>query len=177
MVIWITGLSGAGKSTIAEEVVSYLRTTNQPCILLDGDKIRQAIKDPHIGYDYESRLSCAKRISRLAQMLEQENIWVVVATISLFKDIHSWNRQNFNDYIEVYVKVNLEVLKQRDSKALYSRANKGEVSNVAGIHYQIQEPEAPDIILENNSPLVDFSIFAQTIVSQAKKSSPSNKYE
>ena len=136
MVIWITGLSGAGKSTIAKEVVNYLRCENQPCIFLDGDEVRKALEDPHIGYDYNSRLIIAKRISRLAQMLEQENIWVVVATISLFKEVHSWNRLNFKDYIEVYLRVELEVLKQRDSKGLYKRADKGEISNVAGIHYQ-----------------------------------------
>ena len=169
MIIWITGLSGAGKSTIAKEVVNNLRDSNQPCILLDGDKIRKAIEDPHVHYDYQSRLTCAKRISRLAQMLEQENIWVVVATISLFKDIHSWNRLNFKDYIEVYIRVNLEVLKERDSKALYSLANKGKISNVAGIHYQVQEPENPDLIIENNSALVDFSTFAKKIISLTKK--------
>ena len=172
MIIWITGLSGSGKSTIAKKVVNNLRDSNQPCILLDGDKIRKAIEDPHVHYDYQSRLTCAKRISRLSQMLEQENIWVVVATISLFKDIHSWNRLNFKDYIEVYIRVDLNVLKQRDSKALYSRANKREISNVAGIHYQIQEPENPDLIIENNFPLIDFSTFAKKIISLTKKDTP-----
>ena len=172
MVIWITGLSGAGKSKIAREVVNHLRCENQPCILLDGDEIRKAIEDPHVGYDYNSRSIAARRISRLAQMLEQENIWIVVATISLFKEVHSWNRLNFKDYIEVYVRVDLEVLKERDSKALYSRANKGEVSNVAGIHYQIQEPENPDLIIENNLPLADFSTFAKKIISLTKKDIP-----
>ena len=105
-------------------------------------------------------------------MLEQENIWVVVATISLFKDIHSWNRSNFQDYIEVYIRVDLKILQERDSKALYSRANKGEVSNVAGIHYQIQEPENPDLIIENNLPLADFSTFAKKIISLTKKAIP-----
>jgi cytidine diphosphoramidate kinase len=172
MVIWITGLSGAGKSTIANEVVNHLLSTGQPCILLDGDKIRKAIDDPHVGYDPESRSTCARRISRLAQMLEQGNIWVVVATISLFKDIHSWNRSNLKDYIEVYVSVDLEVLRKRDSKGLYSRAEKGEVSNVAGLHYQVQEPENPDLILENNSPLVEFSAFAQKIIAHIPQKYP-----
>ena len=163
MVIWITGLSGAGKTTLAGELTNQLRGKGQPCILLDGDKIRKAIADPVIVHDPESRLICAMRICRLAQMLEQENIFVVVATMSLFPEVFSWNRKNFNEYIEVYLKVDLEILKQRDSKGLYSRAEKGEVSNVAGVHFQIQGPENPDLILENNSPLNDFSIFCKKV--------------
>jgi cytidine diphosphoramidate kinase len=169
MVIWITGLSGAGKTTIAGALIGKLRNTGRPCILLDGDKMRQAIADPHIGYDPESRLICAMRICRMTQMLEQENIWVVVATMSLFQEVHQWNRSNFDKYIEVYVKVDLDVLKRRDARGLYGRAKKGEISNVAGIHYDIQNPENPDLILENNSPSEEFSIFAQKIIAFTEK--------
>ena len=77
MIIWITGLSGAGKTTIAHELSKQLREANQPCVLLDGDEVRQAIADPNIKYDQESRLVGAMRICRLAKMLEQENLWVI----------------------------------------------------------------------------------------------------
>jgi cytidine diphosphoramidate kinase len=172
MVIWITGLSGAGKTTIAGELTCQLRNEGRPCILLDGDKIRLAIADPVIGHDPESRLICAMRICRLAKMLEQENILVVVATMSLFPEVFHWNRGNFKNYIEVFVKVDMEILKQRDSKGLYSRAEKGEVSNVAGVHFQIQGPENPDLILENNSPQANFSSFAKKILTLIEKEQP-----
>ena len=73
---------------------------------------------------------------------------------------------------EVFVKVDMEILKQRDSKGLYSRAEKGEVSNVAGVHFQIQGPENPDLILENNSPKANFSSFAKKILTLIKKNTP-----
>jgi cytidine diphosphoramidate kinase len=172
MVIWITGLSGAGKTTIAGELADQLRQTGRSCILLDGDKIRLALSDPHIGHDPESRLICAMRICRLAKMLEEEKVWVIVATMSLFPEVFSWNRKNFTEYTEVYVKVDFEILKQRDSKGLYSRAEKGEASNVAGVHFPVQDPENPDLILENNSPQINLSSFAQKILTHIEKKYP-----
>ena len=172
MVIWITGLSGAGKTTIANELANQIRQTGQSCINLDGDKIRQALADPHIGHDPESRLICAMRICRLAKMLEGEKVWVIVATMSLFPEVFKWNRKNFNKYIEVYVKVDLEILKQRDSKGLYSRAEKGEASDVAGVHFPFQAPENPDLVLGNNSPQINFLTFAQQILNYIFKKHP-----
>jgi|WetSurMetagenome_2_1015567.scaffolds.fasta_scaffold338921_2 cytidine diphosphoramidate kinase len=148
-VVWITGLSGAGKSTIAREVVGLLHGAGQPAILLDGDEVRAAIDDPHIGHDRPSRLANALRICRLARLLAGQGFPVVVATMSLFKEVHQWNRAHLPAYLEVFVKVSLDTLRARDARGLYSRAEAGMAQNVVGVHLDYDEPQSPDLVVVN----------------------------
>ncbi|MBI6546615.1 MAG: adenylyl-sulfate kinase [Cyanobacteria bacterium NC_groundwater_1444_Ag_S-0.65um_54_12] len=167
MVIWITGLSGAGKSSIARTVIKEFRNSEILALLLDGDDVRSAIADPNLGYDRNCRLTNAYRLSRLANLVEKQGILVVVATMSLFHEIHRWNRENFSEYIEVYVKVNHSVLEQRDARNLYSRAARGEVTSVVGVHLEYDEPIQPHLIIENNEPVEDFTVFGRKIIQLA----------
>lgn len=146
MVIWITGLAGAGKTTVANEVAQALRASGRSLAHLDGDAIREAIRDPRTGHDRESRLANAYRISRLARLLEQQGLWVVVSTMSLFSEIHSWNRREFMEYVEVLLDTPLEELRKRDQKGLYS----GSDGNVVGVDLQPELPRQPDLILDNS---------------------------
>mgnify|MGYP000618477547 CR=1 FL=1 len=174
MVIWITGLSGAGKTTIAHELGKQLREAKQPCLILDGDMARQAIADPNVKYDPESRLIGAMRICRLAKVLEQENIWVIVSTMSLIEEVFQWNRSNFKNYFEVYIKVDIEILKQRDAKNLYSLAAKGDISDVVGIHHPTQEPKTSDLVIDNSGSTAELFLMAKKIISliQSSNSKP-----
>ena len=165
MVIWITGLSGAGKTCIAREVVRSLREQKQFTVLLDGDDVRVAINDPSIGYDRESRLINAWRICRFAKLLADQGLIVIIATMSLFKDVHAWNRANLPGYFEVYVKVSLDTLRRRDARGLYSRAHSGQTTEVVGIHLDYDEPQTPDLEIENNTDVENFSDQAQQILS------------
>lgn len=149
-VVWVTGLSGAGKSTIARRVVDCLRRRGLPTLLLDGDDVRLAVSDPHIGHDRVSRLTNAMRIARLAKLLSEQGFIVVVPTMSLFREVHLWNREQLPNYLEVWVQVSLEVLRQRDARGLYSRAARGEASDVVGVHVEYDEPKQAHLVLRND---------------------------
>ncbi len=163
-VIWITGLSGAGKSTIARSVIALLEEDGQRAILLDGDDVRAAVSDPHIGHDRSSRLSNAMRICRFAKLLAGQGFTVVVPTMSLFKEVHAWNRAHLPNYFEVFVKVNLETLRARDARGLYSRAERGEAEHVVGVHAKYDEPASPDLVLVNEDSESTLSALSRRIV-------------
>lgn len=163
-VIWITGLSGAGKSTIARATVKQLRTQGEQPALIDGDEIRDAIRDPHISHDPASRLANAYRICRLARLLADQKHTVIVATMSIYHEIHSWNRRNYPNYFEVWVEVDLKALQCRDARGLYSRANNGKTSNVPGLDLGYERPLHPDLILTNNPPFRDPEELAEQLI-------------
>ena len=147
-VIWITGLSGAGKTTVSRLVRDKLAERGGPAVLLDGDILREIFGND-LGHHREDRLKSANRNARLCKALADQGVTVVIATISLFHEIHDWNRGNIENYIEVYIKVPLEELKARDPQGLYARAEKGEQQNVYGIDLQAEEPQEPDLVIEN----------------------------
>ena len=168
-VIWITGLSGAGKSTIARATVKQLHTQGEQPVLIDGDEVRNAIRDPHTGHDSASRLVNAYRICRLAKLLADQGHIVIVATMSIYHEIHSWNRRNCPNYFEVRVEVDLDALQSRDARGLYSRTNNGETSNVPGLDLDYERPLHPDLILTNNPPLRKPGELASELLKQSNQ--------
>lgn len=147
-VIWITGLSGAGKSTLANIVANKLRACGSHVIVLDGDELREVISSTHESYNRDDRLLLALKYSQLCQMLSKQGITVVIATISLFKEVFTWNRNNIQNYFEVYLKVPISELKRRDPKGIYRKFDEGLLANVAGLDLAIDEPLAPDLVIE-----------------------------
>lgn len=155
-VIWITGLSGAGKSTLAHEVVSNLRLANKAVVMLDGDELREvfgAVAANTRNHGREGRLALAMQYARLCRIIAEQGLIVVIATISLFREVHEWNRANLPGYFEVYLKVPLEELRRRDPKGIYRRYDAGELTDVAGLDMPIDEPEAADWIVKFDSEL------------------------
>jgi len=151
-VVWITGLSGAGKTTLAQAIVKHLRDNGQHVIFLDGDDLRDILNRPLNNvqsHDRENRLALAMQYAQLCRMLAMQGVIVVIATISLFKEIHSWNRINLPGYFEVYIKVSLEELRRRDPKSIYQRFNCGEIKNVAGLDLKIDEPLNAHLIIDH----------------------------
>jgi len=144
-VYWLTGLSGAGKTTIGRLWYKTLKDQGVPAVFLDGDELRQVFGDD-LGFTEADRRKSAMRNARLCALLGRQGLTVVCCTISMFDSVRDWNRENIPGYFEVYVKASMDVLRRRDQKGLYS----GGEGNVAGVHFQVEEPKAPDLILEND---------------------------
>jgi len=150
-VCWITGLSGAGKSTLAHEVVARLRAQNEVVVMLDGDELREvfgAAATNAQNHGRDGRLALAMQYAHLCRVIAEQRLTVVIATISLFKEVHAWNRANLPGYFEVYLKVPVEELRRRDPKGIYRRFDAGELTDVAGLDLPIDEPEAADWMAE-----------------------------
>jgi len=146
---WLTGLSGAGKTTIGNIFHARLKTLKNNSVYLDGDVLREIFGN-NKKYSPDERKNLAMCYSRLCKMLTEQGVDVVIATISMFHEVREWNRENIENYHEIYIKVPMEVLIARDQKNLYSRALRGEVEYVMGIDVEVEEPNNPDVIIEND---------------------------
>jgi adenylylsulfate kinase len=150
-VLWITGLSGAGKSSLAHEVVARLRAAGEQVVLLDGDELRGAfgaVAENVKNHGRQGRLALAMRYAHLCQLIATQGLTVVIATVSLFREVHAWNRANLPGYFEVYLKVPMDELRRRDPKGIYRRFDNGELAHVAGLDLQVDEPEGADWVME-----------------------------
>lgn len=142
-VFWITGLSGAGKTTIGYLLYTKLKLRKNPIVFLDGDELRKIFGND-LGYSKEDRLKSAFRNSRLCKLLSDQEIDVICCTISMFDAIREWNRENIKNYFEIYLDVSLETLKDR--KNIYVENN----NDIVGINILAEIPKNPDIVLDNN---------------------------
>ena len=148
-VYWITGLSGAGKTTIGKLFYEQLKKQYPNTIFLDGDTLRSVFGDC-FGYSREERRKCAMCYARLCKMLQEQGMNVVCCTISMFDSVRDWNRENIPVYREIYLKVSMDTLRARDQKGLYSRSNtEGGSVDVVGIH-MYEKPKNPDLTLHND---------------------------
>lgn len=149
-VTWITGLSGAGKSTLARA----LKRRMPECIILDGDELREVLAPMAAGYDGESRRKLAFTYARLADFLARRGLNVIVATISLFHDVHAWNRENLPGYMEVFLDVPLKERVRRDPKGLYAAEKSGSLTHMAGgAEVEIELPLAPHLCFCGEDPI------------------------
>lgn len=151
-VFWITGLSGAGKTSVGSELCNRLRASGHPVIFLDGDALRAAIAED-LGHSAENRRRSAMRNARLCRLLAEQGNDVVCATISLFHEVQRWNRENIPGYHEIYLRVPLEELRRRDTKGIYAAGQGGDVRDVVGIDVPAEFPEAPHLVLDNYGEL------------------------
>jgi glutamine kinase len=151
-VFWITGLSGAGKTTVGRELCSRLRATGRPVSFLDGDALRAAIAE-ELGHSIADRQLSAMRNARLCRLLAEQGADVVCATISLFHEVQRWNRENIPGYREIYLRVPIHELRRRDSKGIYAGAQRGDACDVVGLDVPAEVPEAPDLVLDNYGAL------------------------
>ena len=147
-VYWITGLAGAGKTTIGNALYYILKEKYSNVIILDGDILKSIVGE--MGYSYKERLERAHRYAELCKVLSDQGITVIICTIAMFDSVREWNRQNINGYTEIYLEVDIDVLIERDRKGLYSRHKKGEVVEVAGIDTEVELPKSPDLIITND---------------------------
>lgn len=151
-VYWITGLSGAGKTTVGTLLFQYLKSKKENVVLLDGDIIRTVYVEG-TGYSTEERKRLAYQDARLCRMLSDQNIDVVYCGISMYEECREWARDHIPHYKVIYLAVPMETLIERDKKQLYSRALRGEISEVVGIDLPWDEPVNPDVCIDNSGKL------------------------
>jgi adenylylsulfate kinase-like enzyme len=147
-VFWITGLSGAGKTSTCAALVAALRAEGLAVVMLDGDELREVMDVANL-HTREQRLALAISYARLCALIARQGINVAIATISLFHEVHAWNRHNLPGYFEIYMRTPMSVLESRDPKRLYTRARKGEIANVAGVNFAVDAPVAPDLLIDH----------------------------
>lgn len=147
-VYWLTGLSGAGKTTIGRLWREELRRAGETVVFLDGDEMR-SVFGAGLGFSGADRRRLAESYGRLCALLAGQGVTVVCCTISMFDSVRAWNRANIPGYYEVYIRASMETLRQRDQKGLYSQ----NAEDVAGVGLQVELPSAPDLILDNNGDL------------------------
>ncbi len=148
-VYWITGLSGAGKTTIGKLFYEKLRQVQPGTVFLDGDILREVF-GADLGYSEPERRKCAMRYARLCKMLQEQGMNVVCCTISMFHEVREWNRKYIESYKEIYIKASMETLISRDQKGLYSGKTTEREKEVVGVQTASEEPRHPDLILDND---------------------------
>ncbi|HKM77124.1 MAG TPA: adenylyl-sulfate kinase [Candidatus Bathyarchaeia archaeon] len=165
-VIWLTGLPGSGKTTIATHLESKLRAMNWQVEVLDGDELRQNLSKG-LGFSREDRETHLKRAAYVAKLLSRNKVAVIAAFISPYRNVREYARNETTNFIEVFVKCPLQVCAQRDPKGLYKKASSGEIKNLTGPQDIYEEPLAPDLIVETDHQTVEESM--NLIVEKLKK--------
>ena len=168
-VVWITGLSAAGKTTLGEALVDKIKEYSVPVVFLDGDSLRKALGELST-HGREDRLRLASTYSRFCKYLADQNILVVIATVALFSEIHSWNRNNLSNYLEVFLDVPLDELKRRDPKGLYKKFQTGQLKNMAGLDLDVDFPNSPHLHFKHEQRLSP-SEMAEIIIQHMKSKS------
>ena len=145
--LWFTGLSGAGKTTIAEIVERELRERGRRVEVLDGDIVRTNLSKG-LGFSREDRIVNVLRIGFVANLLTRNGVGVIVSAISPYKEARDQGRRRVVDFVEVFVDAPLEVCAERDVKGLYKKAFAGEIKEFTGVSDPYEPPAAPDLILK-----------------------------
>lgn len=150
VVLWFTGLSGAGKSTIASFLEEFLIKRGKLAYLLDGDNLRHGL-NKDLGFSYEDRKENIRRVSEVCKLFQNSGIITLASFISPLKEDRYMARNIIGDnFIEVFVKCPLEVCETRDPKGLYKKARKGEIKDFTGVDSEYEEPDNPEIVINTD---------------------------
>ncbi|MCC6203212.1 MAG: adenylyl-sulfate kinase [Gammaproteobacteria bacterium] len=155
-VLWFTGLSGAGKSTIANEVDYKLNQANVHTYLLDGDNIRHGL-NKNLGFSADDRTENIRRIGEVAKLMLDAGLIASTAFISPYRRDRDQVRALFaaGEFIEIHVDASLETCEGRDAKGLYAKARRGEIKGFTGIDDPYEAPEKPELVLDSNNKNVE----------------------
>jgi adenylylsulfate kinase len=152
-VVWFTGLSGSGKSTVASWVAGQLRAGGVPVEVLDGDALRDVF--PNTGFTRAERDAHIRRAGYLASRLEHHGVTVVASFVSPYRESRDFVRGLCRDFIEVYVSTPLDECERRDVKGLYAKARRGEIRNFTGLDDPYEPPMSPDLELDTRNMSVE----------------------
>lgn len=148
--IWLTGLSGAGKTTIAQALEPVLRARGLNVERLDGDVVRGSLTRD-LGFSREDREENIRRVTFVAKLLTRNNVACIISFISPYRASRAHAREEIGRFIEVFVRCSLEQCEKRDVKGLYQKARRGEIEQFTGISDPYEEPEHPEITVDTET--------------------------
>src|SRR6516164_3137684 len=156
-VVWLTGLSGAGKSTVASLLQAELAERGRHAEVLDGDEVRTNLSKG-LGFSKEDRDTNIRRIGYVCKLLARNGVIAISAAISPYREVRDEVRAQHDRFFEVYVKCPLDTLVERDVKGLYRKALKGEIGNFTGVSDPYEEPFSPELVIESHRESPDQSL-------------------
>ena len=155
--VWFTGLSGAGKSTIAERLLAALRERGIKCELLDGDVVRTNLSKG-LGFSKEDRDTNIRRIGFVSKLLTRNGVVSIVSAISPYREVRDEVRREIGSFIEVHVHASLAELVRRDVKGLYEKALKGEIPDFTGVSDPYEAPPSPEVLVNTEEETIEESL-------------------
>ena len=157
--VWLTGLSGSGKSTVAVAAERALVDRGKVAYVLDGDNVRHGLNS-NLGFSPEDRTENIRRIGEVAKLFTDAGLIVFSSFISPYRSDRDQVRDNMEDgdFVEVYVAASVETCEGRDVKGLYEKARKGEIPEFTGISAPYEEPAKPEVVLDTNTQTVEESV-------------------
>ena len=172
IMIWFTGLSGSGKSTVAMGVERELHAQGILCRILDGDNVRAGINN-NLGFSAEDRIENIRRIAEIGKLFVQTGVVTLACFVSPTNDIRQMAREivGEEDFLEVYISTPIEECERRDVKGLYARARKGEVKNFTGISAPFEAPISADIDIDTSKIPLEESVrtLTELIIKRVKQ--------
>jgi adenylylsulfate kinase len=159
VILWFTGLSGSGKSTIANEVAYKLHKVGKLAYVLDGDNIRHGL-NKDLGFSPEDRNENIRRISEVAKLFADAGIITLTAFISPYIQYRNYCRELAGPgrFFEIFTKASIETCEKRDTKGLYKKAKQGLIKDFTGINAPYEEPEHPELIIDTDKETVEESV-------------------
>ncbi len=166
-ILWFTGLSGAGKSTVANLLEKRLVAAGRHTYMLDGDNVRHGL-NKDLGFTNADRVENIRRVAEAAKLMVDAGLIVLVSFISPFRSERRMARELMEpgEFLEIYVSTSLEVCEERDPKGLYRKARRGEIANFTGIDSPYEPPEAPDLVIDGGG--VDPEAAVETLVRELR---------
>jgi len=165
-VIWLTGIPGSGKTTLALELQKFYQQKNLLVEILDGDEIRKTLSKD-LGFSPEDRKEHNRRVIFVAKILAKNGVTTIIPLISPYRETRANARKEIPNFVEVWVKASVDECKKRDPKGLYKKALAGEIKNLTGLQAPYEEPENAELVLDTEKHSVEESV--DLIISTLKK--------
>tara|TARA_B100000886_G_scaffold22156_1_gene14107 strand:+ start:27350 stop:27874 length:525 start_codon:yes stop_codon:yes gene_type:complete len=167
MVVWITGISASGKSTLGKYFFKKFKNKKKNTIFFDGDEFRKIFHDD-IKYTLKDRDTNAIRLTSLVKYLSDQKTNIIISANITSQKFRDWCKKNVKNYFEIFINTPIEILKKRDYKKLYKNAFSGKIKNVVGVDIKFIKPKNPDLIINNSSTKRDLYLNYNKILQEIK---------